>query len=60
MFIRLIFTGLIFYLGYRFVKSLMKKGPHQEEIKGKNKNQPLDLKKSDVTDARFEDIEDGK
>ena len=55
---RLLLVAFIVYFGYRFYKSLGKKEPPKEEVRGRNKSQPLDLRDSDVDDARFEDIND--
>ena len=60
MFFRFILTALIVYVVYRFFKSLTKKESPKEEVRGRNRNQPLDLRDSDVDDARFEDIDDRK
>ena len=60
MFFRFILTALIIYVVYKFFKSLSKKESPNEEVRGRNRNQPLDLRDSDVDDARFEDIEDRK
>lgn len=57
--VRFLLTILVLYLGYRFFKSFWKKESSKEEVKGRNKNQPLDLRNNDVDDARYEDIEDG-
>ncbi len=57
---RLLFAGFLFYAGYRFFKGLWIKESHKEEVKGKQKNQPLDLRDEDVGDAQFEEIENGK
>ena len=57
---RFLLTILALYLGYRFFKSFWKKESSKEEVKGRNKNQPLDLRDNDVDEARYEDIEDDK
>ena len=54
--LRLLLTALIVYLGYRFIKSIWPSSSPKEEVKGRNKNQPLDLRDSDVDEARFEDM----
>ena len=58
MFIRFLFTALVVYLGYRFLRGMWEKASRKEEIKGKSKSRPLDLQDEDVEDAHFEDIED--
>ncbi len=60
MFFRFLFTALVVYLGYRFLKMFWKKTPPKEEIGGKQKGEPLDFKDEDVEDAHFEDIKDDK
>jgi len=60
MFFRFLFTILVIYLGYRFFKSLLKKETPKEEVRGRNRSQPLDLQDSDVDDAHYEDIKDEK
>ncbi|MFH1941524.1 MAG: hypothetical protein ABIL68_05415 [bacterium] len=57
MFFRFLLTCTVAYFGYRFVKGLWDKGSQKEEVKGKQRSKPLDLRKEDVDDARFEDIE---
>jgi hypothetical protein len=52
---------LLFYLGYKILKGLTASPPKKkDEVMGKKKTKPLDLSKSDVQDARFEDIDDKK
>ena len=58
MFMRLLMIALVSYLGYRFFKGFWSGGPSKQEVKGKQKNRPLDLHDSDVEDAHFRDIED--
>jgi hypothetical protein len=58
MFLRFLFTALVVYLGYRFLRGIWEKESRKEEIKGKSKSRPLNLKNEDVEDADFEDIED--
>ena len=60
MFIRLLFTGLLVYLGYRFVRGWFTTQPPKEEVKGESKHRSLDLRDEDVEDARFEDIDEGR
>jgi hypothetical protein len=58
--IRFVLFLFLFYFGYRFVKNLFGPTSSREEIHGQNRNQPLDLRDSDVEDARFEDVNDDK
>lgn len=60
MFIRFLFTALIVYMGYRFLKGLWDKESRREEVKGKRQSKSLDLQDADVDDAHFEDIKNGK
>ena len=58
MFFRLIITSLLIYLGYRLFKGFRTSGPDKNTVRGKPRNEPLDLQNSDVEDAQFEDIDD--
>lgn len=55
---RILLTGLVVYLGYHVFKGVFKKYNPSEQVKGKQKSNPLDLKKLDVEDADFEDIDE--
>ncbi len=59
--LRLIFWMLLIYFGIKTVQ-VMTRRPEKEDprVKGRPKNEPLDLSRSDVQDARFEDIDDGR
>jgi hypothetical protein len=59
MFFRLIFTALVVYLGYRFFRAFRQKETTKNNIHGKQKSDPLDLRDADVDDARYEEINDG-
>jgi hypothetical protein len=59
MFFRLIFTALVVYLGYRFFRAFRQKETPKNNIHGKQKSDPLDLRDADVDDARYEEINDG-
>ena len=50
---------LLGYLGYQLYL-MFRKPDHsvKQDVKGKNRNKPLDLKDEDVQDARFEDLSD--
>ncbi|MBN2030750.1 hypothetical protein JW824_10955 [bacterium] len=58
MLLRWILIGLVVYLGYRLFKGLNSRSMSREDVKGKQKHEPLDLRNSDVEDADFEDIQD--
>ena len=55
---RLLFFGLLFYLGYKIVNNLLKAPERRGEVKGEQRTKPIDLGKHDVEDADFEDIDD--
>ncbi len=55
---RILLTGLVVYLGYHVFKGVFKKDKPSDQVKGKQKSNPLDLKKLDVEDADFEDIDE--
>ncbi len=55
---RLLFFGLLFYLGYKVVNNLLKAPERRGEVKGEQRTKPIDLGKHDVEDADFEDIDD--
>lgn len=59
--LRLIFWMLLIYFGVKTVQ-VMTRRPEKEDprVKGRPKNEPLDLSRSDVQDARFEDIDEGR
>jgi hypothetical protein len=58
---RLLFWVLVFVLGYRMLKGLGSKPPDKNgEVLGDKKSKPLDLSRSDVQNARFEDIDEKK
>lgn len=58
MLFRFLFISLVIYLGYRFFKGFWEKTSSKDQIKGQQKNMPLNLHDEDVEDARFEDVED--
>ena len=59
MFIRLILWLILIYLGYKVVKNwLGQPSSKKQEVKGKPKNKPLDLKDADVEDANFRELHD--
>ncbi len=57
--LRLLLTGLIVYFGYHFIKGFFASPPQKESnVKGRQKNQPLDLRDADVEDAHFEELDE--
>ena len=59
--IRLLLWVLVLVLGYRMLKSLGSKPSEKNgEVMGKGKSQPLDLSRTDIQNARFEDIDEKK
>jgi hypothetical protein len=59
--LRLIFWILLIYFGIKTVQGMTRRTEKEgEQVKGRPKNKPLDLSRSDVQDARFEDIDEKK
>ena len=58
MFIRFLLTVAIVYFGYKFFKGLWAKQTQRDEVRGRARNEPLDLRDKDIDDAHFEDIEE--
>lgn len=59
--LRLIFWILLIYFGIKTVQGMTRRSEKEEEqVKGRPKSKPLDLSRSDVQDARFEDIDEKK
>ncbi len=56
MFFRFILILIIVYFGYHFLKSMIKNEIRKSEIKGKQKNKPINFDNEDVEDAKYEDI----
>jgi hypothetical protein len=60
---RLIWILLLAYLAYKLLQILARKSTEssgQQEVRGKNRSNPLDLDGADIQDARFEDIDEHK
>jgi hypothetical protein len=59
--LRLIFWILLIYFGIKTVQGMTRR-PEKEkgQVKGRPASKPLDLSRSDVQDARFEDIDEKK
>lgn len=55
---RLIFWALLCYLAYRVLRSLLRQSrpAAATPIRGESENQPLDLSKMDVEDAKFQEV----
>jgi len=55
---------LVIYLGYKMIKALaLSPAKKKDEVMGKKNTKPLDLSRTEVQDAKFEDIDektDGK
>ncbi len=63
MLLRFLFWVCVVYLAYRVIKTLVFSGPPQNgqnQVKGKNRQQALDLSKMNVEDAKFEEIDEKK
>jgi hypothetical protein len=59
--IRFLLWVLVFVLGYRMLKGLGSKPSEKNgEVQGNRKSKPLDLSRTDVQNARFEDIDEKK
>lgn len=60
MLTRILFWLLIVYLAYRVITRLVfgPPKPKQNQVKGKPQNQPLDLSRLDVEDAKFEEVKE--
>ncbi len=58
MLFRLLFLGLAFYFAARIVGGLFKSSDSSVEVRGKSKNEPLDLSDDDVIDVDFKETED--
>lgn len=58
--IKLIFYFLFGYLGYKLFRLFKPAGAATERVRGENRNKPLDLSRSEVEDAHFEDIPEDK
>jgi len=59
--VRFLLWVLLFVLGYKLLKGLASSPPRKnDEVRGNKKSKPLDLSKTDVQNARFEDIDEKK
>ncbi len=58
--LRYLLLGLLVYIGYRIVKNTFRSVPKKRsEVRGRPKDRDMDLKDYEITDARYEDIDDG-
>jgi hypothetical protein len=55
---RLIFWALLIYLAYRVLRALFlhNRDSSATPVQGEHQNQPLDLSKMDVEDAKFQEV----
>ncbi|MFO7889594.1 MAG: hypothetical protein R6V04_04570 [bacterium] len=58
MFFRFFLFLIIGYFGYIFIKSLIKNEIRKSEIRGKQKNEPINFDNEDIEDAKYEDIDE--
>jgi hypothetical protein len=58
----LVFWILLIWFAIKTVQSMTRRPVRddRDEVRGRRKNEPLDLSRSDVQDARFEDIDEKK
>lgn len=59
-FIRLLIVGIIFYWILKIVKSMFGSGKPDVEIKGKPKQEPIDLSQENIEDVDFKEIKNNK
>jgi hypothetical protein len=57
-FLRILFWGILIYLAYRAVRQVFFKVSDEPQVKGKSKQKPLDIDKSQIEDADFEELND--
>ncbi|MCD6115966.1 hypothetical protein J7K93_03035 [bacterium] len=55
---RFIFTALIVYFGYRYLKNVWKRTSQPANVRGKKKSRPMDFDDQKIVDAKFEDIDE--
>jgi len=46
------------FLAYRIIRQVFVKVPDEPQVKGKPKQKPLDIDKSQIEDADFEELND--
>lgn len=54
--LKLLIYGFAAYLGYKLYKLFSGGGAAKEQVKGKNRHEPLDLSETEIEDAHFEDV----
>lgn len=54
--LKLIFYFIVGYLGYKLFRIFKPAAAAKEQVRGENRNKPLDLSHTEVEDAHFEDI----
>ncbi len=58
--LRMLFMAFVAFIGYHLLKGFGVFKKVNKEVRGKQKNKPLDFGDSDVEDAHFKDINDGE
>lgn len=56
--LRYIFWGLLLYIGYRALKKVFNPSYREPEVKGKPKYKNLNIDKSKIEDADFEELDE--
>ncbi len=55
---RLLFWGILGYLGYKLVKNWIQPSKKDTEVHGKPESKPLDIDESQIEDADFREVDD--
>jgi hypothetical protein len=55
---RLIFWGILGYLGYKLVRNWFQPNPKETEVHGQPESKPLDIDESQIEDADFREVDD--
>lgn len=55
---RIIFWGILGYLAYKVIRQVFFKVSDEPQVKGKPKQKPLNIDKSQIEDADFEELND--
>ncbi len=56
--LRLLFWGILIYLGYKLVKNWSHPKDDDTEVHGTPKSNPLDIDESQIEDADFREVDD--
>ena len=56
--LRFLFWGFLLYIGYKAVKQVFNPTPRETEVKGKPKQDNLNIDESKIEDADFEELDD--